>query len=126
MSKDYNSHIVYNVIHSPSSPIILGLSWLEKYNPQIDWLDCSSIFFLEKTLVIESLAKPKPISCKKFKKPLFIEVRIFMHMAKTRTTFAIYATLTTNAMTTTNKLLEQYKSFEDVFEKKNTDMLPQY
>jgi len=41
-----------------------------------------------------------------------------MHVAKTGATFAIYATPTTNATPTTSKLLEQYKSFEDVFKKK--------
>jgi len=125
MSKDHNSHIVYNVIYSPSSPIILGLSWLEKYNPKINWLDCNIIFLLEKFLVTESLAKPKPISCKKLKKPLFIGVRAFMYVVKTSATFAIYTTPTTNAMTT-SKLPKQYKFFEDVFEKKNADMLPQH
>jgi len=29
-------------------------------------------------------------------------------------------------LTTTRRLLEQYKSFEDIFEKKNANMLPQH
>jgi len=126
MSNDYNSHIVYNVIHFPSSPIILGLSWLEKYNPQIDSSDRSITFLPKKPLVTESLAKSKPISCKKFKKTLFIGARAFMRAVQIGATFAIYTTPTTNAMTMTSKLLEQYNSFEDVFEKKNIDMLPQH
>ena len=34
---DHDSYIAFNIIRSPSNPVILGLSWLEKYNPRIDW-----------------------------------------------------------------------------------------
>ena len=34
--KDHNSIVTFNVIKSPSNPVILRLSWLERYNPQID------------------------------------------------------------------------------------------
>ena len=27
------SHITYNIIDSPSNPVMLGLSWLERFNP---------------------------------------------------------------------------------------------
>ena len=33
----HNSFLVFNVIKTPTSPVILGLSWLRKYNPDIDW-----------------------------------------------------------------------------------------
>ena len=33
----YHSIIAFNTIISPSNPIILGLSWLDKYNSTIDW-----------------------------------------------------------------------------------------
>jgi hypothetical protein len=33
----YHSIIAFNVIKSPSNPVVLGLSWLDKYNPTIDW-----------------------------------------------------------------------------------------
>ena len=29
----HDSYIAFNIIRSPSNPVILGLSWLEKYNP---------------------------------------------------------------------------------------------
>ena len=35
--KDHNSHVVFNNIRTPSSLVILGLSWLEDHNPSIDW-----------------------------------------------------------------------------------------
>ena len=33
----HHSIIAFNVIKSSSNPIVLGLSWLNKYNPTIDW-----------------------------------------------------------------------------------------
>jgi hypothetical protein len=34
---NHSGFIVFNMIKTPSAPIILGLSWLERYNSQIDW-----------------------------------------------------------------------------------------
>ena len=33
----HHSIIAFNIIKSPSNPIVLGLFWLDKYNPVIDW-----------------------------------------------------------------------------------------
>jgi hypothetical protein len=33
----YHSIIAFNIIKSPSNPIVLGHSWLDKYNPAINW-----------------------------------------------------------------------------------------
>jgi len=33
----HQSTVVFSVIKSPSNPVILGLSWLDRYNPDIDW-----------------------------------------------------------------------------------------
>lgn len=32
----HQSNIVFNIIKSPLSPVILGLSWLDRFNPDID------------------------------------------------------------------------------------------
>jgi hypothetical protein len=32
----YHSIIVFNIIKSSSNPVVLGLSWLDKYNPAIN------------------------------------------------------------------------------------------
>ena len=45
--KQVQSTIVFNVIKSPSNPIILGLSWLDRYNPDIDWKNRKLEFQLE-------------------------------------------------------------------------------
>ena len=37
MFKDHSSCIIFNIIKIPSNPVILGLSWLKKHNPLIDW-----------------------------------------------------------------------------------------
>ena len=34
--KDHSSYVVFNIIRTPSSPVILGLSWLEDHNLSID------------------------------------------------------------------------------------------
>jgi hypothetical protein len=34
--KRYHSIIAFNIIKSPSNPVVLSLSWLEKYNPTIN------------------------------------------------------------------------------------------
>jgi hypothetical protein len=31
---NHSSSIVFNIIKTPSIPVILGLSWLERYDPQ--------------------------------------------------------------------------------------------
>ncbi len=33
----HRSTIVFNIISSPSNPLVLGFSWLEMINPDIDW-----------------------------------------------------------------------------------------
>ncbi len=33
----HRSTIVFNIISSPSNPLVLGLFWLEMINPDIDW-----------------------------------------------------------------------------------------
>jgi hypothetical protein len=33
----HSNKVVFNVISSPTNPIIIGLSWLILHNPQMDW-----------------------------------------------------------------------------------------
>ena len=49
-----------------------------------------------------------------------------MKATKNGAVFMIYATPTANPIQTTSELPTQYKEYQDVFEKKNVDMLPQY
>lgn len=35
--KSHYSKIIFDVINSPSHHIVFGISWREKYNPNIDW-----------------------------------------------------------------------------------------
>ena len=61
----YRSTVVFNVIKSPSNPMILGLSWLNRYNSNIDWKKRRIEFKLEKiespnTQKLESLSHLKP------------------------------------------------------------------
>jgi hypothetical protein len=49
-----------------------------------------------------------------------------MKATKTDTPFAIYATPTSEETTTSTNIPTQYKEFQDVFEKKNADILPEH
>ena len=49
-----------------------------------------------------------------------------MKAAKKGNMFAIYATPISESVHRSAELLIQYKEYGDVFEKKNTDMLPQH
>jgi hypothetical protein len=87
---NHSSSIIFNIIRTPSVPIILGLSWLERYNPHIDWKSWNIEFLVIPSLAertIKHLTKKPPLI-----KPLFIGARTFIRAAKTSTPFAIYAT----------------------------------
>ena len=103
--KDHSSYVVFNIIRTPSSPIILGFSWLEDHNPSIDWRLRRITFPIENN----------PIRKKQMNKPLFIEARAFIKLSKEGTPFVIYATSTNREKTSTASIPEQYKDFQDVF-----------
>jgi hypothetical protein len=122
---NYSSSIVFNIIRIPLAPIILGLSWLERYNPQINWKSRNIEFPIIPSLT-EHTSKPSSTKKLPFIKPLFIGARAFMRVPKTGTPFVIYATLIYEETTTSTNILAQYKEFQDVFEKKNADILPEH
>ncbi len=134
--ENHQSTIIFNVIQSPSNPVVLGLSWLDRYNPSIDWntrklkfqsniLDSSSnstSYIPEKPKKLDS----QPIRVSNTQMPMVIGARAFMKAAKGGNTFAIYATPISEPIQASNQLPARYKEYEDVFEKKNADILPQH
>ena len=62
----------------------------------------------------------------KTKTPLFIGARAFMKAAKQGASFAIYATPTSATVATSTTIPKMYQDFQDVFEKKNADILPEH
>lgn len=40
----HTKEVVFNVVTSPHNPIILGLPWLIKHNPSVDWQSCTLTF----------------------------------------------------------------------------------
>jgi hypothetical protein len=109
---NHSSSIVFNIIKTLSTPVILGFAWLERYNLQIDWKSRNIEF-----PVIPSLTKRtnKPLTKKPlFIKPLFIRARTFIRTAKTGTPFAIYATPTSEKLATLTNILVQYKEFQNL------------
>ena len=119
----HDSYIAFNIIRSPSNPVILGLSWLEKYNPRIDWnlrkLDFSKSFFHSPTNLVNSH------KCS-IGKPVFIGAKAFIHEAKEGSVFAIYAAPISEKVKTSSGIPSQYQDYQDVFEKKNADILPEH
>ena len=55
--------------------------------------------------------------------PLMIGARTFMRAARKGTIFAIYAILVAELIHRINGLPMQYEEYQDVFEKKNADIL---
>ena len=60
------------------------------------------------------------------KKSLFVGARTFMRAAKTGSMFVVYANPLSESTRTTTVIPEQYREFQDVFEKKNADILPEH
>src|SRR4051794_29729116 len=106
--KDHSSYIIFNIIRTSSSPIILGLSWLEKYNPSIDWK-------LQRMSFPIKHSKSKPSRKPRIKKPLFIGARAYVRSSKEGILFVIYAAPTSGEKNSTTSIREQCKDFEDVF-----------
>ena len=117
--ENHSSFVIFNIIRTPSNPVVLGLSWLEKHNPTINWKSRRMTFPLDHP-------ESKPIRRPKTKKSLFLGARAFVRSSKEDTPFVIYATPTSEEKTSTTGIPEQYKDFEDVFQKKNADMLPEH
>ena len=126
----HRSTVVFNVISSPSNPLILGLSWLDRNNPDIDWnkrkLTFQTISSPSRYPVVTPKPCPHRLQRSKIEVPLMIGARAFMRAAKKGNTFAIYATPTSQSIQRPTELPAQYKQYCDVIEKKNADTLPQH
>ena len=94
----HRSTVVFNVIKSPSNPVILGLSWLDRYNPNIDWKKRKVEFKLEKieSPNMQKLESPSHLKPKVYqsivipkKSILMIGARAFVKAAKQGTTYMI-------------------------------------
>ena len=131
----HRSTIVFNVIKSPSNPVNLGLSWLDRYNPDIDWKKQKVEFKLEKieSPNMQKLESPSHLKLKVYqsivtpkKLILMIGARAFVKAARQGATYMIYANSIIESNEKSSGLLDRYKEYQDVFEKKNADMLPQH
>ena len=71
MAKGHTESISFHLYNSPSHPLLLGLPWLAKYNPHIDWLSggilgwsksCLSTCFHSETAPVHQLPVLQPAS----------------------------------------------------------------
>ena len=72
-----------------------------------------------KPKVYQSIVTPK-------KSILMIGARAFVKAARQGATYMIYANLIIESNEKSSGLPDRYKEYQDVFEKKNTDILPQH
>lgn len=119
----HSSCVIFNIIRSPSNPVILGLSWLEKYNPRIDWISRKLDF--PRSISNSSINQVKNHESS-IVKPALIGAKAFIHAAKEGSTFAIYAAPISESVKTSSGIPSQYQDYQDVFEKKNADILPEH
>jgi len=124
--------IVFNIITSPSNPLVLGFSWLQIINSYIDWKKQKLTY---RTIVSHISSRhprnvpnmcPYQVQGSTFKVPLMVGARAFMRAAKNGNMFAIYAIPTSQPVQEPTKLPSKYEEYRDVFEKKNADTLPQH
>ena len=115
--------------------MILGLSWLDRYNPDIDWKIRKVEFKLEKieSPNMQKLESPSHLKSKVYQSIitpktsiLMIGARAFVKAARQGATYMIYANSIIEFNEKSSGLLDRYKEYQDVFEKKNADMLPQH
>jgi len=128
----HRSTIVYNIISSPSNPLVLGFFWLEMINPDIDWkkrkLTYRTIVSHISSIHPRNVLNPCPyqVQGSAVKVPLMVGARAFMRAAKNGNMFTIYAISTSQLVQKPTKLPAEYEEYRDVFEKKNTDTLFQH
>ncbi len=128
----HRSTIVFNIINSPSNPLVLGLSWLEMINTDIDWKKRKLTY---RTIVSHISSRhprnvpnpcPYQVQGSTIEVLLMVSARAFMRAAKNGNMFAIYAISTSQPVQEPTKLPAEYEEYRDVFEKKNADALPQH
>ena len=112
----HHSTIIFNVIQSLSNLVILALSWLDRYNLQVDWSNQKVKFQSNNLKALDTQAierlknleclKPEPhqIRTSKVQVSMTVGARTFMKVAKNGVVFAIYATPVTNPVQTTSEL----------------------
>jgi hypothetical protein len=135
----YHSIIAFNIIKSPSNQVVLGLlSSINIIQLSIgrskDW-PFTQVLLQYKNSVMENLLQFHVINnsslimekYQRFKyQMLVVGARAFIRAAKKGTTFAIYATPITESVKRLEALPTRYKEYQDVFEKKNADLLSQH
>jgi len=113
----HRSTIVFNTISSPSNPLVLGLSWLEKINPDIDWkkrkLTYRTIASHVSSRHPRNVPNPYPyqVQGSTVKVPLIVGARAFMRAAKNGNMFAIHAISTSQPVQEPTKLPVEYEEY---------------
>jgi hypothetical protein len=133
--RTHTSKVAFNVILSPTNPIVIGLSWFILHNRQMDWHTNNFHFELpqkvtsncekptSKNIISASQNYHLDDSCIKFfkcskhlgstqdvksSKTLFIRAKDFMQATKKGKAFLIYDLLTSNVKSPHHEIPSQY------------------
>jgi hypothetical protein len=122
---DHREVLNFYIVTSPQHTIILCLSWLKAHNPTIDWCNNSITFKLQPHPKIsrqwaESISSAQ-LSIRgrngsKVDGQVLVLAKAIVH----------HALDPIPMQTTINPLLSKYKDFQDMFDKKNVDHLPEH
>lgn len=111
---NYILNIVLIFSESPANPMVLGLPWFELHNFDVHWH-------------LWNISWRKKHKGKNQVQSLFLGARASMYAAKENITFAVYVTLmSTLSLPSIQNIHPQYQDFNDVFEKKNANLLPKH
>lgn len=141
----HTSKVAFNVILSPTNPVVIGLSWFILHNLWVDW--CTKQFHFDephkvaskckkptsKNIVNESKNYHLDKSCTKFSecdkylrsaqdvkslKALFVGARAFMQAAKKKDAFLIYVLPASDVELFHHEFFSQYKEFKVCLKRK--------
>lgn len=105
---DHLEQIVFYVGSFPKTPIILGMPWLERHNPSIDWRNRIITFF----------PNTCPNSCNLRE---HTKIKTFHARSVTDSSSSSSSTLTP----VISNIPQQYVDFKDVFSKRKANILPE-
>lgn len=119
---DHKEQISLDVMPSLSYPLIIGLPWLEKHNPVVNWRNRSLQFLNCSCCRVET----KCVSIVEFCLPVELDCASLIHFGEGLEDDEIYDDTPSNSSEDFSSLPEVYLDFKDVFSAAGADILPEH